>query len=160
MSAVGDVESAGASFRMWDLSRVIRDSEELSGIFDGNNDEILEKIRESDSDDARAFLDLWDELIEEWSLGPNEWDMRSHSWTTKPELPIGMLERLLVFKKMITFHSASVKSAETREKPTEVLDLVKERQKRHMELYLQQLNRPLFSLVCGKWEKCRHPLNP
>ena len=65
MSAVGDVESAGASFRMWDLSRVIRDSEELSGIFDGNNDEILEKIRESDSDDARAFLDLWDELIEE-----------------------------------------------------------------------------------------------
>ena len=34
MSAVGDVESAGASFRMWDLSRIIRNSEELTTIFD------------------------------------------------------------------------------------------------------------------------------
>ena len=34
MAAVGDVESASASFTMWDLSRMVRNSAELETAFD------------------------------------------------------------------------------------------------------------------------------
>ena len=136
MSAVGDVESAGASFRMWDLSRIIRNSEELSTIFDDGSDDALEKIRSLNSDDATSFITNWEELIEECGhRGPNEWDMRSHSWTTKPELPLGMLERLRFQEDDKSPHLASAKSAETREKLTaEVLDLVKDDEETHGSL--------------------------
>tara|TARA_B110000438_G_scaffold269408_1_gene285764 strand:+ start:281 stop:2014 length:1734 start_codon:yes stop_codon:yes gene_type:complete len=133
MSAVGDVESAGASFRMWDLSRIIRNSEELSIIFDGDSHAALEKIKSLDSNDAKKFITNWEELIEECGhRGPNEWDMRSHSWTTKPELPISMLERLRFQEDDKSPHIASIKSAEIREKITaEILDLVKDEEETH-----------------------------
>jgi pyruvate,water dikinase len=136
MSAVGDVESAGASFRMWDLSRIIRNSEQLSAIFDDGSDGALEKIKSLDSDDAQSFITNWEELIDECGhRGPNEWDMRAHSWTTKPELPIGMLERLRFQEDDKSPHIASVESAKTREKLTaEVLDLVKDDEETHGNL--------------------------
>ena len=136
MSAVGDVESAAASFRMWDLSRIIRNSEELSTIFDAGSAEALEKIKSLNSDDAKSFITDWEELIEECGhRGPNEWDMRSHSWTTKPELPLGMLERLRFQEDEKSPHMASVESAKTREKLTaEVLDLVKDDEETHASL--------------------------
>ena len=136
MSAVGDVESAEASFRMWDLSRMIRNSEELSDIFDDGSDGALEKIKSLNSDDSKSFIRNWEELIDECGhRGPNEWDMRSHSWTTKPELPFGMLERLRFQEDEKSPHLASIRSAETREKLTaEVLDLVKDDEETHGSL--------------------------
>ena len=136
MSAVGDVESAGASFRMWDLSRIIRNSEELTTIFDDGSDGALEKIKSLTSNDAKSFVTHWEELIEECGhRGPNEWDMRSHSWATKPELALGMLERLRFQEDDKSPHLASLKSAETREKLTaEVLDLVKDDEETHASL--------------------------
>jgi len=136
MSAVGDVESAGASFRMWDLSRIIRNSEQLSHIFDDGAKEALEKIRSLDSEEAQSFITSWQELIEECGhRGPNEWDMRAHSWATKFELPLSMLERLRLQDDDKSPHTASIESAKVREKLTaEILDLVKEDEETHGNL--------------------------
>jgi pyruvate,water dikinase len=95
MAAVGNIESAEASFAMWDLSRLIKGSGELMGAFDQGLDGLLDRLAESASADAVAFLDGWNVMLTEHGhRGPNEWDMRAHSWTTRPGLALSMLERL------------------------------------------------------------------
>lgn len=117
LAAVGDVESAEASFAMWDLSRLIHGSTELMAIFDGPLDDILTRIEASGSDDVRAFASAWAALLSEHGhRGPNEWDMRAHSWTTKPTLALSMLERLRFQSDERSPHVARAAAAEQREK--------------------------------------------
>lgn len=95
LGAVGDVESADASFAMWDLSRLVQASAELMQAFDDGVDGILDRLAPSSSTEVAEFLTAWRGLIAEFGhRGPNEWDMRTHSWSTKPSLPLSMLERL------------------------------------------------------------------
>lgn len=95
LTAVGDIESAEAPVLMWDLSRQIRHSASLTEAFDAGVDGVLDRLGASDDADARAFMEKWAELIAAHGhRGPNEWDLRAHSWTTKPSMPLGMLERL------------------------------------------------------------------
>ncbi|WP_420452259.1 PEP-utilizing enzyme [Ilumatobacter sp.] len=95
MAAVGDIESADAPRAMWAMSRTVRESEHLSGEFDAGVDGLLDRLRGSDDAGARSFLEAWDELIATHGhRGPNEWDLRPHSWTTQPSMPLGMLERM------------------------------------------------------------------
>jgi pyruvate,water dikinase len=95
MTAVGGIESADAPVQMWELSRKIRSSVALGAEFDAGVDGLLERLRASDEPDVVAFVEAWDEMIAvHGHRGPNEWDLRAHSWTTKPEMPLGMLERM------------------------------------------------------------------
>ena len=95
LTAVGDIESAEAPVLMWDLSRQIKNSALLTEVFDAGVDGALDRLGASDDADANAFLEKWAELIAAHGhRGPNEWDLRAHSWTTKPSMPLGMLERL------------------------------------------------------------------
>jgi pyruvate,water dikinase len=94
VTAVGDVESAEASFAIWDLSRLVAGSAELTAAFDGGVDGVLDRIDPA-STDGKAFMAAWDTLLADHGhRGPNEWDMRPHSWTTKPEIPLGMIDRV------------------------------------------------------------------
>jgi pyruvate,water dikinase len=61
ITSIGDVDSAAPSRAMWELSRLSADSAEYRAKF-------------------AAFID------EFGSRGPNEWDIRSDTWETKPEL--------------------------------------------------------------------------
>jgi pyruvate,water dikinase len=95
LAGVGNIESAEASFAMWDLSRMISRSPELMSLFDGPLDRVLPGLEASSSAAANEFKVAWSALLVEFGhRGPNEWDMRSHSWDTKPSLPLSMLERL------------------------------------------------------------------
>ena len=95
LTAVGDIESAEAPVLMWDLSRQIKNSALLTEVFDAGVDGALDRLGASDDADANAFSEKWAELIAAHGhRGPNEWDLRAHSWTTKPSMPLGMLERL------------------------------------------------------------------
>jgi pyruvate,water dikinase len=95
LSAIGGVDSADASFAMWDLSRIVRNSAELCAAFDGDLDALLVTLRSSGSVDAASFLTAWDRLMRDFGhRGPNEWDMRAHSWSTRPRYALSMLERL------------------------------------------------------------------
>ena len=95
MAAVGNIESAEASFAMWDLSRIVRNAPELMAAFDAGLGDLLDRVSVSTSDGAVTFIEAWTAMLAEHGhRGPNEWDMRSHSWDTKPSLALSMLERL------------------------------------------------------------------
>jgi pyruvate,water dikinase len=66
ITGVGDVDSALPSRAMWELSRLDRESEEFQAGFE-------------------AFL------VEFGSRGPNEWDIVSDVWETKPELALALI---------------------------------------------------------------------
>lgn len=69
ITSIGDVDSAAPSNAMWKLSRLDRSSEEYRAGF-------------------AAFLE------EFGSRGPNEWDIRSHTWETKPSLAEALIDAM------------------------------------------------------------------
>jgi len=69
MAGVGDVESAAPSYAMWELSRLAADSDEF-------------KVR-------------FGEFLHEYGArGPNEWEMRSPTWETEPDLALVAIEQM------------------------------------------------------------------
>lgn len=96
MSAIGNVESAEASFVMWDISRMVKNSESLTAAFDQGTGSVLAAMGEADADpDMAAFASAWGALMATHGhRGPNEWDMGAPSWTTQPTLALGMIERM------------------------------------------------------------------
>lgn len=100
LTAVGSIESADAPVAMWEMSRTIKNSPVLTDAFDvaasdNGVDELLERIATIDDSAARTFEEQWADLIARHGhRGPNEWDLRAHSWTTRPSMPLGMLERM------------------------------------------------------------------
>ena len=69
LAGVGDVESAAPSYAMWALSRMETGSDEF-------------KV---------AFADF---LNDYGARGPNEWEMRSPTWETEPELALVAIEQM------------------------------------------------------------------
>ncbi len=69
MAGVGDVASAAPSYAMWELSRLPADSDEF-------------KVR---------FAEF---LHEYGARGPNEWEMRSPTWETDPDLALVAIEQM------------------------------------------------------------------
>jgi rifampicin phosphotransferase len=95
LTAVGSIESADAPVVMWELSRIVKRSAALMAAFDAGVDGLLDRLAASSEADAAEFLAAWDRLIAvHGHRGPNEWDLRAHSWTTKPSMPLGMIERM------------------------------------------------------------------
>jgi phosphohistidine swiveling domain-containing protein len=92
---VGSIESADAPNQMWAISRTVRNSPALTAAFDAGVDGLVERIAELDDPSSAVFLAQWDDLIATHGhRGPNEWDLRAQSWTTRPSMPLGMLERM------------------------------------------------------------------
>ena len=133
LAAIGDVESAEASFIMWDLSRAVASSRELSAAFDAGVDGLLDRLRASADPDAAAFVRDFDALLAEHGhRGPNEWDMRPHSWTTKPELALGMIERIRFQDDSRSPYEARTAAATERERlSTEILAMVEGDEEAH-----------------------------
>ena len=119
MTAVGDVESAAASLALWDLSRLVAGSSELTAQFDQGVDGLAERLRAADTPDAQQFLTHWAALIADHGhRGPNEWDLRPDSWTTDPTMPLRMLERMRFQSDERSPHAAQVRNAAERQRLT------------------------------------------
>ena len=69
LSSLGGVDSADANYALWELSRMTPDSEESRTAWD-------------------AFI------VEFGSRGPDEWDLRSPTWETHPQLARTVLDRV------------------------------------------------------------------
>ncbi len=126
MTAVGEIESADAPMSMWAVSRTIKNSPTLTAEFDAGIDGLLDRLAANDHPDAAEFLGLWEELLRNHGhRGPNEWDLRAHSWTTKTAMPLGMLERMRHQSDAKSPVDANAKGAEERERLTaELLAMV------------------------------------
>jgi pyruvate,water dikinase len=95
VSGIGDVDSAEPSYAMWDMSRTIRSSDELTAIFDAGVAGAVNRLRASDSADASDFLAAFDRFLREHgSRGPNEWELTAEVWETKPTLALSMIDRV------------------------------------------------------------------
>jgi pyruvate,water dikinase len=93
-AGIGDVDSAGQSFDLWDLSREIRKSRVVGAAFDAGAAEALDRLRASDDAGAKPFLEGWDEFIRRWGyFGPNAWEFRSPTYRTCPAVALRMLDR-------------------------------------------------------------------
>ena len=95
IAGVGDVDSAEPSYAMWDLSRTIRNSPELTAAFDSGVEGLQDRLRTSGSADAAAWLAAFDGfLVAFGSRGPNEWEISADTWETRPQIALAAIDRV------------------------------------------------------------------
>ena len=116
ISGIGEVDSAAPSMAMWAMGRSVNASPELTSIFDGDVHDVLAKLSTSGSADAVAFKNEFDAFLHEFgSRGPNEWEARSPSWETRPELALSAIERMRVAPAGMDPNAQNVLRADQRE---------------------------------------------
>lgn len=95
IGAVGDVDSAAPSYAMWTLSRVVAGSPALMAAFDDGVSGLMTRLGHlTDPAGAALRAGLDDFMFRFGSRGPNEWDIHSHVWETKPELVLSAIDRM------------------------------------------------------------------
>lgn len=95
IAGIGEVDSAEPSYALWDMSRSVARSEELTAAFDAGIAGLLDRLRASGSADAQAFLDSWDDFsLRFGSRGPNEWEIIADTWETRPEIALALIDRI------------------------------------------------------------------
>jgi pyruvate,water dikinase len=95
IAGIGEVDSAEPSYALWDMSRAVARSEELTAAFDAGIAGLLDRLRASGSADAQAFLDSWDDFsLRFGSRGPNEWEIIADTWETRPEIALALIDRI------------------------------------------------------------------
>ncbi|MCC6436230.1 MAG: phosphoenolpyruvate-utilizing protein [Acidimicrobiales bacterium] len=95
VAGVGDVESAAPSMALWDLGRMVAASPSLGAEFDRGAPGLDGRLRSSADADAVAFVVAFDEFLYRYgSRGPNEWELRSPTWETEPDLALAAVERM------------------------------------------------------------------
>lgn len=89
---IGNVDSAGASFDMWPLSRRVRASAHLTELLSAGHDDAYERLLADTHPDAVAFAAEFRGFLQRWGFrGPNEWELRSDTWGTKPAIALAAI---------------------------------------------------------------------
>ncbi|HJM75422.1 MAG TPA: hypothetical protein QGI71_06125 [Dehalococcoidia bacterium] len=66
----------------------------LTALFDAGVPGLMDRIA-SDGDAGQAFLAEFETFVEQFGArGPNEWEVRNHTWETKPELALAAIDRM------------------------------------------------------------------
>jgi rifampicin phosphotransferase len=95
LAGVGDVDSALIANDIWKLSRTVRATPSLMALFDAGLDGVGERIAGSSDAAVVAFQSAVSEFMyQHGSRGPNEWDILSPSYETKPSLLFSAIDRL------------------------------------------------------------------
>lgn len=95
IAGFGDVDSAAPSTAMWEMGRLVAASESLTRVFDQGVDGLHDRLQTATDPDAIALRAAFDAfLVEFGSRGPNEWEMRSPTWETRPNLALAAIDRM------------------------------------------------------------------
>ena len=95
LAGLGDVESAAPAMAMWELGRMAAESDDLAALFDAGHAGLHDRLVASDSPDAKAFLEAFEDFTFRYGCrGPNEWETRSPTWETKPDLALAAIDRM------------------------------------------------------------------
>ena len=95
IAGMGEVDSAEPSHALWDMGRLVDSSNELSEAFNDGVAGLLERLGRSTNTEVRSFLEAFDAFVYAYgSRGPNEWEVRSPTWETRPELALSAIERM------------------------------------------------------------------
>ena len=93
VSGIGGVDSAAPSWALWDLGRQVAGSPVLMAAFDEGVAGLVDRL--AGVPEAEKFRRGFDEFIEMFgSRGPNEWEIRSPTWGTNPELALCAIDRM------------------------------------------------------------------
>ena len=117
LAGLGDVESAAPSMAMWDLGRMVVDSPSLTASFDtgyrGLHSRLLDR---SDDPDVAAFLERFADFTYHYGCrGPNEWETRSPTWETEPDLALAAIDRMRLSDPAASPHAHNADRAAERE---------------------------------------------
>ncbi len=122
LSGIGEVDSAEPNYALWDLSRMVRASSDLTAIFDAGVAGIVDRLTAAaaaGSRDAEAFLAAGTQfLVDFGSRGPNEWEISADTWETNPEIALAALDRIRFQSNEESPKLRNAKRAEEREKLT------------------------------------------
>ena len=95
ISGLGDVDSAAPSFAMWQLSRSARSAPVVSAALERGVGSVLDELQRSDDPAAAQWLAAFDRFeLEFGARAPNEWDIRSDSWETEPQLALVAIDQM------------------------------------------------------------------
>jgi pyruvate,water dikinase len=98
IAGVGDVESAQPSMLMWDLGRMAAASPSLTAAFEEGPEGLAARIdvlSGQGDEDVERFVKAFEAFLHEHGCrGPNEWEMRSPTWETHPELALAAIDRM------------------------------------------------------------------
>ncbi len=95
IGGLGQVDSAAPSMAMWDMGRAVAESPALMAEFDRGLDGLHGRLRASTEESAVKLCVLLDEFMYLYgSRGPNEWEMRSPTWETQPDLALAAVDRM------------------------------------------------------------------
>ena len=96
IAGVGDVESAAPSMAMWNLGRTAAGSASLNAAFDQGYAGLSERLQAAAGDpDVDAFRREFDAFSLAYGCrGPNEWETRSPTWETNPDLALAAIDRM------------------------------------------------------------------
>lgn len=94
-TSLGGVETAGTAAQVWELSRLVRRSAALTSAFDEGVDGLLDRLDGPADPEVDAFTRGFQALLTEYGhRGPNEWDLASDTWLTRPSIALGMIDRI------------------------------------------------------------------
>ena len=95
LAGLGDVDSAAPSFDLWEMSRQVRNDEQLLAEFEAGMEGLLDRIQKLETPQGKAFLTAFEEFIFSYgSRGPNEWELSSQTWETDPNIPLVTIDRV------------------------------------------------------------------
>jgi len=117
LAGIGDIDSAAIANAIWSLSRDVRASSDLTALFDAGPAGLADRLAAGGSDDIAAFRAKVDRFMyEHGSRGPNEWDIYSPSYETRPELLYSAIDRLRGNDDSADPHQGEVRGAAERER--------------------------------------------
>jgi pyruvate,water dikinase len=95
LAGLGDVESAAPAMTMWGLGRRVAASPHLTALFDGGVAGLDARLRADGDQAAEDFCRQFDLFLFAYgSRGPNEWEVRSPTWETDPDLALAAIDRM------------------------------------------------------------------
>lgn len=88
-----EVDSAAPSHAMWALGRLAAASPVVASAFDGGPDEVLDRLRASDTAQAHEFLEQFDQFLFDFGArAQNEYDVLAVSWEVKPRIALAAID--------------------------------------------------------------------
>ena len=136
IAGFGEVDSAEPSHAMWDMGRLVRSNDHLSTEFGKGITGLIDRLLHSESPAASEFLKAFEHFVYEYgSRGPNEWEARSPSWETRPELALNAIDRMRLAGDELAPKTQNAERATQREQAaTELLSIVEADPEVHGEL--------------------------
>jgi pyruvate,water dikinase len=95
LGGLGEVDSAAPSRAMWELSRRVLASPELTVAFDEGIDALAPRLDANAEGPLANFRAAFRRfLAEHGARGPNEWDTAFDTWETDPRLALTLIDRM------------------------------------------------------------------